>query len=69
MNMKQSTILFFCCAVTLLHCGCVRRTVTIDPEHRGSTPDNGKIYGGQAQGEQIDNKIIWIWQKEFRNPQ
>jgi hypothetical protein len=64
--MKKMTFIILLAATAALS-GCVRRTVTVDYENRGSAT-GGKTYGGETQVEVVEEKTIWIWQKEFRNP-
>ena len=49
--MKLFNSILLLAAISLLGSGCVSRTVT-----------KGKGYGGDT----TEKKIIWIWQKEYR---
>jgi len=53
------TKLILCLALvsTVLLSGCVRRTVSTDSG-----------LGSKSQGKVIDDRLIWIWQDEFRQP-
>lgn len=53
-------------ACTVLLGGCVNRTVTEEAAYRGSGPS--RKYGSRNKGEVIEEKRVWIWQDEFRNP-
>jgi hypothetical protein len=65
MKKTITTILLFTCAALLT--GCVTRTVTKEPKHRGGS-GSGKTYGANPYAEVIEKKRVWIWQAEFRNP-
>ena len=59
-----------CCglaAVMLLLSGCVTRTYTDETQHRGARERQG--YGSSGDYKEKSTKRVWIWQKEFRNPQ
>lgn len=66
--MKLSSPVILLATIALLASGCVNRTTTLEPQHRGGTPADKKVYGSDPQGKLVDKKIIWIWQDEFRNP-
>lgn len=53
-------------ACLFLPSGCVNRTVTEQAAYRGSGPS--RKYGSKNKGEVIEEKRVWIWQDEFRNP-
>ena len=56
-----------CLAAALSMAGCVRRTITNEPEIR--TPlQQGKRYGANPKAEVVEKKLVWIWEDEFRNP-
>jgi hypothetical protein len=69
--MKHVATIILCLAVptVLLLSGCVSRTVTIEPEQRGDTAAKKSKYGSDPHAELVEKKIVWIWQKEFRNAQ
>ena len=47
--------------------GCVSRTVSIEPEHRGAKPTKkSKTFGSDPNSKTVEKKLIWIWQKEYR---
>lgn len=63
--------IYTCCllAVTsILLSGCVNRTVTLEPQHRGADMDGKKFGAGDPHTQVVEEKRIWFWQKEFRNP-
>jgi len=66
--MKTSISILLLSAITLFGSGCVSRTVTVEPEHRGgsSAKNKGKAFGSDPQSKFIEKKIVWIWQKEYR---
>jgi PBP1b-binding outer membrane lipoprotein LpoB len=64
MEMKK---VFFLFIGALLLSGCVSRTITVEPEHRGAKPSKkSKKYGSDPEGKFVDKKLVWIWQKEYR---
>lgn len=66
--MKRIATLLSLSAAAFLLNGCISRTVTIEPEHRGAQPSRKGKYGSDPQSEVVEKKIIWIWQDEFRHP-
>ena len=66
--MKTSISILLLSGIALIGSGCVSRTVTIEPEHRGgsSVKKKGKAYGSDPQSKLVEKKIVWIWQKEYR---
>ena len=46
--------------------GCVNRTISHEPSQRGMSKKN-KNYGATGRGKVVEEKRVWIWQKEFRN--
>ncbi len=48
--------------------GCVSRTVSEEPQHRGAVPGKENAYGSNSHSKVKEKKLIWIWQDEFRNP-
>lgn len=62
--MKKTITLFCFASFTLLFSGCVTRTYVDAPLHRGSSSAAGKSKSEKVKSE----KRVWIWQKEFRNP-
>lgn len=48
--------------------GCVHRTVTREPQHRGGKARTSKERANDPYAEVIEEKRVWVWQKEFRNP-
>ncbi|MEA2069259.1 MAG: hypothetical protein U9P12_08665 [Verrucomicrobiota bacterium] len=54
-------------AVAFLSSGCIRRTVVQKTEHRGEGPSKKK-FGSDPHDAVLETEIIWVWQKEFRNP-
>lgn len=62
--------IFYCVAATataLFLTGCVSRTVSEEPQHRGAASSGGE-YGSSPHSKVVEKKLIWIWQDEFRNP-
>jgi len=55
-------------ATLILSSGCVSRTTTLEPQHRGGTPSDKKNYGSDPHSKLLEKKTIWIWQDEFRTP-
>jgi len=56
-------ILIFC----ILTSGCVRRTVSVSKANPGSD-GTGQKSGRNAHSKTVEEKTVWIWQDEFRNP-
>ena len=56
-------LLIFC----ILASGCVRRTVTVSKPIRG-TDGTAQQSGRNPHSKTVEEKTVWIWQKEFRNP-
>lgn len=56
-------ILLFCIVTS----GCVKRTVSVS---KGNSNSDGtdKMHGLQAHSKVLEEKTVWIWQKEYRNP-
>ena len=55
--MKLFNAIALLAAISLLTCACVSRTTTTNaPLGQG---EDGKV---------TEKKLIWIWQKEYRNP-
>lgn len=48
---------------TLLQIGCVSRTTTLGP----SKAEGAEDFGLDSRSRVVEKKLIWIWQKEFRN--
>ena len=65
--MKRSSPVILLATITLLGSGCVSRTTTLEPQHRGDTLGDKKSYGSDPQSKVLEKKIVWIWQDEFRN--
>ena len=62
--------IYSCCllAVTsILLSGCIHRTITEEPQHRGADV-HAKKFGSDPHAKVVEEKRIWFWQKEFRNP-
>ena len=68
--MKRIATILCLTAATSLLSGCVSRTVTREPQHRGATPTTKKKkkFGSDPHSELIEKKTVWFWQKDFRNP-
>ena len=66
--MKLSSPIILLAIIGLLGSGCVSRTTTLEPQHRGGTPSDEKTYGSDPHSKLVEKRIIWIWQDEFRNP-
>jgi hypothetical protein len=64
--MKKQISCLVLSAMLLLAGGCVRRTVTVDYQNRGTS--GKRAFGSSKEGKLVEEKTIWIWQKEFRNP-
>jgi hypothetical protein len=67
--MKKTATLLTLFTLTSLLGGCVSRTTSLEPQNRGadtSTKKSKKYGSTEPQGEVIDKKVVWIWQKEFR---
>ena len=64
MKKTASIVALATCATAL--CGCVSRTVTVEPQHRGEMPKD-KSYGSDPHSKVVKKGIIWIWQDEYRN--
>lgn len=59
MKIPMVLVLTVACMVST---GCVRRTVTVAPAKRVSGSKNQ--YSGD--GKVVEEKVIWIWQDEYR---
>lgn len=59
----STTIAILC----LLSSGCVNRTITEEPGIRGTSTGKTR-YGTAPSGKVVEEKRVWIWQDEFRNP-
>lgn len=56
-------LLIFC----ILASGCVKRTVSVSKPNR--TSDGAERPSGRnPHSKTVEEKTIWIWQDEFRNP-
>lgn len=53
-------------SIMLMAGGCVNRTVSKEPSNYGQS-SKSKNYGASGRGKVIEEKRVWIWQKEFRN--
>ncbi|MDF7822980.1 hypothetical protein P4B35_03065 [Pontiellaceae bacterium B12227] len=53
-------------STTVLIGGCVNRTVSREPSNYGQS-SKSKNYGATGRGQVVEEKRVWIWQKEFRN--
>ncbi|MBN2164530.1 MAG: hypothetical protein JXR25_12770 [Pontiellaceae bacterium] len=51
--------------LAVLSVGCVRRTITEEPTF--VNPATKERYSGDHT-KIVDQKTVWFWQKEFRNP-
>lgn len=63
--MKKTVSMLCLASLAAILGGCVTRTVTVEPQHRGAIPKNTS-YGSDSQGKVVDKKIVWIWQDEYR---
>ncbi len=65
--MKTFISILLLTTITMLGSGCVSRTVTVEPEQRGAHPGTKNTkYGSDPQSKVVEKKIVWIWQKEYR---
>ena len=66
MKTPQS-ILLLAAMATLLGSGCVSRTVSSAPGRsmNGSSKEDD-AYGLNPKPKVVEKKIVWIWQKEYR---
>jgi hypothetical protein len=65
--MKKLISALLLAAVVMIGNGCVSRTVRIEPEQRGaSVSEKDTVFGADPQSKLVDKKIVWIWQKEYR---
>ncbi len=57
-------LILLCCIVTS---GCVKRTVSVS---KGNSNSDGteQMHGLQGHSKVVEEKTLWIWQKEYRNP-
>jgi hypothetical protein len=61
--------IYTCCLLafaSILLSGCVHRTITREPQHRGTIGKRDSA--NDPNTKVIEEKRVWVWQKEFRNP-
>lgn len=59
-----------CCLIVficILSSGCVRRTVSVSKPNQGSDKTDRQS-GRNPHSKTVEEKTIWFWQDEFRNP-
>ena len=62
--MKSLSTYILTMVAALLLSGCVVRTVTEQPAHRGVKADGSP----RKQREEVrEKKMIWIWEDQYRN--
>ncbi|MEI6892730.1 MAG: hypothetical protein V5783_11220 [Pontiella sp.] len=64
--MQKLTVSVALFTIILIAAGCVNRTTSREPSRHGLSPKS-ENYGATGHGEVIEQKRIWIWEKEFRN--
>ena len=65
--MKKQLSTLSLAIIVIVGNGCVSRTVMIEPEQRGaSVSKKDKVFGADPQSKLVEQKIVWIWQKEYR---
>lgn len=63
--MKKIVSIICLAAFTILLSGCVNRTVTNEDPNR---PSGRKSLGADPNAKVLEERRVWVWQSEFRNP-